>query len=135
MADTGAIIALVDADDRHHAALRRMFEEAPGRWLLPWAVLPEVDYLLATRVGADVRRAFLDDVAGGAFAVEWGDDRDVERARDLCRRHADLGLGLVDGVVIGMAERLRASAIATLDLLHFGPVAIEGNPRLVPRDL
>ena len=27
IADTGAIVALVDADDRHHRPLRRLFEE------------------------------------------------------------------------------------------------------------
>jgi hypothetical protein len=37
--------------------------------------------------------------------------------------------------VIAMAERLGAKAIATLDLRHFGAVAIKGRPRLLPRDL
>ncbi len=45
-----------------------------------------------------------------------------------------LGLGLVDGVVIAVSERLRAQAIATLDLRHFGAVSIQGSPRLLPRD-
>ena len=53
----------------------------------------------------------------------------------LCDEYADLKMGLVDGVVIGVAERLEATAIATFDLRHFGAVAIEGNPRLYPRDL
>lgn len=39
VADTGAVVALVDADDRHHAALRPLFEEAPDDGLLPWAAL------------------------------------------------------------------------------------------------
>ncbi|MGH7676164.1 MAG: hypothetical protein ACREMV_12915 [Gemmatimonadales bacterium] len=46
-----------------------------------------------------------------------------------------MAVGLVDGVVISVAERLGAAAIATLDLRHFGAVAIEGKPKLVPRDL
>jgi predicted nucleic acid-binding protein len=46
-----------------------------------------------------------------------------------------LELGLVDAVVVATAERLKAEAIATLDLRHFGAVAIKGNPRLLPRDL
>jgi hypothetical protein len=41
----------------------------------------------------------------------------------------------VDGVVMGVAERLGADAIATLDLRHFGAVEIRGRPALVPRDL
>ena len=133
--DTGAVIALVDADDRHHEAVRQLFEDDPDMWVLPWAILPEVDYLLATRVGARAQTAFLDDLAAGAFAVEWGDQTDLARANEVCTQYADLKMGLVDGAVISVAERLRATAIATLDLRHFGAVAIEGQPRLYPRDL
>jgi len=42
---------------------------------------------------------------------------------------------LQDGIVIAVAERLGAKAIATLDVRHFGAVQIRGNPRLLPRDL
>ncbi len=135
VADTGAVIALVDADDRHHESVRQLFEQNPNEWVLPWAILPEVDYLLATRVGARAQSAFLDDLAAGAFAVEWGDQADVQRANSLCDQYADLKMGLVDGVVIGVAERLEATAIATFDLRHFGVVVIEGRPLLFPRDL
>ncbi len=135
VADTGAVIALVDADDRHHESVRQLFEQNPDEWVLPWVILPEVDYLLATRVGTRAQSAFLDDLAVGAFAVEWGDQADVQRANSLCDQYADLKMGFVDGVVIGVAERLEATAIATFDLRHFGVVVIEGRPLLFPRDL
>jgi hypothetical protein len=109
VADTGTIVALVDADDRHHGPLRRLFESEPDAWILPWAVLPEVDSLLAEHVGA--------------------------RAQEIARRHRGLRLGLVDSVVMAVAERRRAAAIATLDLRHFGAVTLRGRPRLLPRDL
>jgi predicted nucleic acid-binding protein len=81
VADTGAILALLDADDRHHATLRALFERDRRAWLLPWAVLPEVDYLALTQLGRAVEQAFLDDVADGAFVIDWGVVRDLERAR------------------------------------------------------
>ena len=135
VADTGAILALIDADDRHHLALRRLFEKDPQAWVLPWAVLPEVDYLLASHVGARAEAAFLSDLAASVFHVEWGEDADLARAHELSRRYRGLKLGLADGVVIAVAERLQSDAIATLDLRHFGAVAIHGRPRLLPRDL
>jgi predicted nucleic acid-binding protein len=135
VADTGAIVALVDADDRHHAALRAAYERDPDGWVLPWAILPEVDYLLAEHVGSRAEDAFRSDLAAGAYGVEWGDEADLIRADALCRRHRALRLGLVDGVVISVAERLEAAAIATLDLRHFGAVEIKGRPALWPRDL
>lgn len=67
--------------------------------------------------------------------MEWGKPSDLERAAELARRHKALKLGLVDAVVIAVAERLGAEAIATLDLRHFSAVTIGGNPRLLPRDL
>lgn len=135
VADTGAIVALVDADDRHHAALRRLFETSPDDWVLPWAILPEVDYLLAEHVSARAQERFSGDLTSGAWAIEWGDPADLVRAEEISRRHRGLRLGLVDSVVMAVAERRRADAIATLDLRHFGAVTLRGRPRLVPRDL
>lgn len=127
------MVALVDADDQHHKALRFVFESEP--WVLPWVILPEVDYLLGARVNRRAQRLFFDDIAAGAFVVEWGNEGDVERAAELDRQYDALRLGLVDGVVMAVAERLGATGIATLDVRDFGPVAIRGEPRLLPRDL
>jgi len=134
VADTGAILALLDADDRHHATLRALFERDRRAWLLPWAVLPEVDYLALTQLGRAVEQAFLDDVADGAFAIDWGVVRDLERSRELDRRYRSLELGLVDTIIMAVAERREAEAIATLDERHFGAVTLRGKPRLLPRD-
>ena len=135
VADTGAVVALIDADERNHKTLRASYESDPDAWRLPWAILPEVDYLLSTRVGTRAQEAFLADLSAGVFIVEWGDESDLRQAQRICRRHKGLALGLVDAVVIATAERLRANAIATLDLRHFGTIRIQGNPRLLPRDL
>lgn len=133
--DTGALVALVDADDRHHPTLSEAFRENPEEWVIPWAVLPEIDHFLATRLGRRAARAFLDDVAASRLQVEWQGDADLARAAEIDAAHADLELGLVDGVVMAQAERLGARAIATLDLRDFGTVALRGSPALWPRDL
>jgi uncharacterized protein len=135
VADTGAIVALIDSDDRHHEVVRDLHAADPGAWILPWAILPEVDYLLATQVGVRAQDAFLTDVASGAFVVDWGHPGDLQRARALHTKYRKLALGLVDGVVMAVAERLGAEAIVTLDLRHFGAVTLANSPRLLPRDL
>ena len=135
MADTGAVIALIDVDDQHHAALRRVFEGAPGLWVLPWAILPEVDYITASRLGSSAARAFRADLAEGLFNVEWNRGSDLQRAVELDEHYADLSLGLVDTVVMAIAERLDAQAIATFDLRDFASVELAGRPALWPRDL
>lgn len=134
VADTGAVLALLNADDAHHSDLLALYRDDPDAWVLPWAVLPEVDYLLLTQVGPAAAHLFLADLAEGRWGVEWGAETDLERARALNRQYRGLKLGLVDGVVMALAERLQAEAIATLDLKHFGAVSLAGAPRLVPRD-
>jgi len=102
---------------------------------VPWAILPEVDYLLGEHVGARAHERFAVDLASGAWAIEWGDPADLVRGEEISRRHRSLRLGLVDSVVMAVAEHRKAEAIATLDLRHFGAVTLRGRPRLVPRDL
>ena len=133
VADTGAVLALIDRRDAHHASIRTLFAADPDAWLLPWAILPEVDYLVATRLGDRAQRTWFTDLAEGAFAIEWGRPDDLALAETLARRYETLEMGLVDGVVMVMAERLGAD-IATLDLRHFGAVALAHAPRLLPRD-
>ena len=135
VADTGAMLALLDSGDRHHAAIRELYEDRPDRWVLPWAILPEVDYLVRSELGARAQEAFLADVADGSFPIEHGKHEDLVRAHAINRKYRSLALGLVDAVVMAIAERVRAEAIATLDLRHFGAVKIVGSPRLVPRDI
>ena len=134
VADTGAVLALIDADDRHHAVLRDLFQRAPDRWVLPWAILPEVDYLVSSRLGAEAAATFVADLAQGAFTVEWGVESDLTRAHEIARKFQSLEMGLVDAVVMATAERLRAEAIATLDLRHFAAVRLPRSFRLLPRD-
>jgi hypothetical protein len=98
-------------------------------------VLPEADYMLAAHVGATAELAFVRDVADGRWVVELGNTADLARACELWERHRGLRLGLVDGVVMAMAERLGAHAIATLDLRHFGAVRLSADVVLYPRDL
>jgi uncharacterized protein len=135
VADTGAVLSLVDADDRHHRVLREMYESRPAAWVLPWAILPEVDYLLLKHLGPGVELEFVRDLAAGRWPVDWGAPGDLARATALCETYAALELGLVDATVIATAERLSASAIATLDVRDFGAVDIVGGPKLLPRDL
>jgi len=132
--DTGAMLALLDAGEDFHRVIRELYDENQDGWILPWAILPEVDYLVGAHLGVKAQEAFLADVADGTFPVEWGRDEDLAVARRICTRYRSLRLGLVDAIVIATAERLKASAIATLDVRHFSAVLIKGHPRLLPRD-
>lgn len=132
--DTGAMLALLDSDEDYHRIIKQIYEQNVDRWLLPAAILPEVDYLLSEHLGAKAQEAFLSDLSDGLFSVEWGRDEDLAAAHRISARYRSLRMGLVDALVIATAERLKAEAIATLDLRHFGAISIKGAPRLLPRD-
>jgi uncharacterized protein len=136
VADTGGILALLNRNDAHHAAVSELFESGSQPWTVPWAVLPEADYLASTRLGSSVALAFAEDVRDGAFLVDEHVRRDLPRACELLARYADLELGLVDAVVMAQAERHRARIIVTTDARHFRAVRLKLDPppRLVPLD-
>ena len=127
------MLALLDGSDRHHESVRDLYRADPSAWVLPWAILPEVDYLTATRLGDRAQRLWLGDLVSGAFIIEWSKDADLAAARAIANRYQSLAFGLVDAVVMAIAERLRAD-IATLDLRHFAAVRLQHAPRLLPRD-
>lgn len=134
IADSSVLISLLDRSEIEHRRLRALYKRTGARWLLPSAILAEVDYLISARLAASVHAAWLDDLAQGRYAVAWNGQADLAAAIALNRRYADLGLGLVDALVMATAERLHAAAIVTLDLRHFAAVPLKGNPRLWPRD-
>ena len=127
------MVALLDRGDAHHKAIARLYLENRHAWVLPWAILAEIDYLTASRLGPRAQMAWFDDLVTGAYSVEWGRDDDMAAARTLAGKYEWLEIGLVDAVVMCVAERLGAD-IATLDLRHFGAVQLTHAPRLLPRD-
>lgn len=133
IADTDAVLALLDTAHPAHEILLPLWERDPAAWLLPWAILPEVDYLARRILGERVARLFLGDVASGAFAVEGLERADLVRAVELDTQYSDLRAGLVDCVVCAVSERIRPAAIATLDERDFSVLVPE--MRLYPRDL
>lgn len=131
IADTGGLYALYDADDRHHAAVRRVVEGHPGPIVVPLPVLAELDYFLTRYLGQAASLDFLDSVASGAFTLDHLVAEDIARSRALLDRYKDLELGFVDASVIALAERLRTREILTIDERDFRAVARHRHGLLV----
>lgn len=89
---------------------------------MPQLVVTEVAYLLETRLGPDSEVRFLGDLASGNFLTDPVLPGDWMRIAELVAEYRDLPLGTVDASVVATAERLGASAIATLDRRHFAVV-------------
>ncbi len=120
--DTGALYALVDKDDAWHSRVARWWTEANPAVVVPVTVLPEITYLLASRIGPAAEETFIDAVVNGEFPVEPLEGEDVQRAAELMRKYADLRIGFVDASIIAIAERLGARELLTTDRRHFGVI-------------
>jgi hypothetical protein len=136
IADSGAIYALYDSRDRHHAAVAEIIDQEAGTIVLPMAVLAEIDYLLRVRLGHRAVSRFLEGIQTGGYVLEPFTAADVNRCYALLQTYASLNLGLADAAVIATAERLGTRRILTVDERHFRAVrSAAGAPfTLLPAD-
>jgi predicted nucleic acid-binding protein len=126
LCDTGAILDYLVAGAPDHRAFRQAIEGARTRYV-PGLVLAEVDYFLRERRPA--MRAFMADLGAGAFTYAPPTASILARAMEIDRQYADLGLGLVDGSIVALAEELGITRLATRDVRHFGAVRLRrGHP-------
>ncbi|MEP6831841.1 MAG: PIN domain-containing protein [Gemmatimonas sp.] len=122
IADTGPLYALIDRTDAWHERVMAWWQDAPRSVLVPVTVLPEVSYLLMTRIGTRAENAFIRAVADGEFVVEPLEFDDIDRAANIMSQYGDLPLGFVDATVVAMAERLDVQSVLTTDRKHFGVI-------------
>ncbi len=122
--DTGALLDYLVATAPDHRAFREAIDRSRARYL-PGLVLAEVDYFL--RKERPAMRALMRDLARGAFTYAPPALALLERAIDIDRQYADLGLGLVDASVVALAEELGVYRLATRDLRHFSAVRLGGG--------
>jgi predicted nucleic acid-binding protein len=134
--DTGGLYAAIDENEKLHATCVAALESArPPRVLSPF-VLAELDYLVGTRVGHAAELALADEVIRGAYRLEPFDSDDVDRARGIMERYADLQIGLADASVVVLAQRHRTLDLLCTDERHFRALRGPGGKpfRLLPYD-
>ena len=122
IADTGALYALIDASDSWHARVLEWWKTNRLPVVVPITVIPELTWLLQTRIGPAAEAAFIRAVVDGEFTIEQLEATDIVRAADLLERYADLPLGFTDASIVAVAERLEARKILTTDRRHIGVV-------------
>jgi predicted nucleic acid-binding protein len=122
IADTGPLYALVDADDAWHSRVLEWWRANKSPIVVPACVLPELCYLLHTRISPDAEAAFVRAITNGEFTIEPLEPEDIVRADIIMQKYTDLNLGFTDATVIATAERLDAVEILTTDRRHFAQV-------------
>ncbi len=120
--DTSVLYALVDAADAAHARARDALEREAEAIVVPQVTLPEVGYLIGSRLGSRAEADFARHLAASDWRLEPLTDADLGRTVELLDRYADARLGIVDASIVAIAERLGVRRIHTLDHRHFGSI-------------
>lgn len=119
--DTGPLIAMVNAKDSHHEAVRTWLESASTRDLLvPSLALTEVCQYVEKHLGGQAEAAFIEELMRSPqFRIYDPVVDDYKRMAVLMRQYSDWPLGVADAAVVATAERLKTSEVATVDRRHF----------------
>ena len=117
--DTSFLFALTDQNDRNHERVLAVAQSSNENLVLPIAVLPEICYLIASRLGHQVMRYFVSSLTTQAVSVESVTLEDLLRINEVLEQYADSQLDFTDAAIVAMAERLAITRIYTLDRRDF----------------
>jgi predicted nucleic acid-binding protein len=128
--DSSALLAALDAGDRHHSSIVTAINAEHGALIVPVGIMSEVAYFVERDLGQRALAGLMEDILSGAYSLDYLDSS-WPRVLELIRRYEDLPLGLADAAVIECAER-HGRRVLTLDRRHFGVVEREGSIRVLP---
>ena len=111
--DTGAILALLDADDRWHDRCREAFESLRLPLATTAAILAEVFHLLGDHP-KDVAAAWRFLRSGAVLLLPIA-DADSGALEELMKRYRDRPMDFADATLVRVAEREALSTILTID--------------------
>lgn len=126
LVDTGAILALLDKDDRWHRRCVEAFSNLRLPLATSAAVLTELFHLLDTPQEASAAWGFL---RSGAVTVLPIDDSDLPDLEALMHRYHDRPMDFADATLVHLARREGLVTIFTVDHNDFETYRIEGKRR------
>jgi uncharacterized protein len=125
--DAGPLVALIHADDRHHASCKQALKRIRDPLGTVWPAFTEAMYLLGFSTKAQDALWRLLEV--DAVRILPLDASDAPRMRDLMRKYKDLPMDLADAALVRVAEREKLARIFTIDRRHFQLYRPRGLPR------
>ena len=128
LVDAGPLVALIDADDRHHERCVETLAAIREPIGTVWPAITEAMYLLSdvpkgqTGVWQLLERGAVQLLALGR--------EDIPRMRRLMEKYAGLPMDLVDAALVHVADRDGLRTVFTLDRRDFGVYRLPGGRRL-----
>jgi uncharacterized protein len=127
LVDTGAILAIVSANDRWHTACLRALASLRLPLFTTEAVLTEAFYMARKLYGTlDETWAF---VRSGSLTVCPLEDSDLSHLQALMSQYSDCPMDFADATLVHLAARKRLSTILTIDHDDFETYRLPGRKR------
>jgi len=132
LVDAGPLIAVVDANDQHHAECMAALKNMREPMATVWPPLTEAMYLLADQPRA--QESLWEMVERGALQLLALDSGDAPRIRELMHKYANRPMDLADAALLRAAEREGIRKIFTVDRRDFSVYRLHGRvrPTLLP---
>jgi len=130
LVDTGAILAILDRDDRWHSACVAAYQNLRAPLLTSEAILTELFHLVDRH---EIERAWR-FVRSGAVTVGAIMDDDLSALNGLMLKYRDRPMDFADATLVHLAQREAIHVIFTIDHDDFETYRIEGRKkfRIVP---
>jgi predicted nucleic acid-binding protein len=119
LVDTGAIVALVNRSDRHHAAAAAWFAGYRGLLLTTEAVITETAYVLAASRPHQRAALLWCERAREAGLLRVEPVASYAALDAIMSRYAQLPCDYADATLIALAEHTSVAVIATIDQRDF----------------
>ena len=116
LTDTGVLVALLDADDRHHAACSAALESLPAEPLLTtWPCFTEAMYLLGSVGGHRYQAALWSLRTSGSLVLHDLTATEIDRMAALMEKYSDTPMDLADASLVAVAESRSLRRVFTTD--------------------
>ena len=129
LVDTGAVVALVNRADRHHAAAVEWFHRFRGQLLTTEAVIAETAYVLVASPAHQRAALVWFERARAAGLLKVEPVADYAALARIIAQYASLPCDYADASLIALAERSGVTAIATIDQRDFSVYRLRGRRR------
>ncbi|MGH8610450.1 MAG: type II toxin-antitoxin system VapC family toxin [Gammaproteobacteria bacterium] len=127
MIDTGAILALLDRDDRWHAASVEAFAAFRVPLITSAAVLTELFHLVGdNRHEVEAAWSFLHS---GSVSVLPINDADMASLHALMKKYHDRPMDFADATLVHLAQRESFNTVFTVDFEDFETYRLPGRKR------
>jgi len=120
--DTSFLFALTDQSDRNHQRVLAVAQSVNEALVLPVVVLPEICYLVASRLGHQAMRRFVSSLTLRTVQIESVTAKDLVRVHEILEQYADSKLDFTDAAIVAIAERMTITRVYTLDSRDFSMI-------------